>query len=58
VGSPTASPTSASSASALGGTIAGAILAFADVTALFLTLAVIAAVASGVGLYLGRAAGS
>jgi len=43
---------------ALGGTIAGAILAFADVTALFLTLAVIAAVASGVGLYLGRAAGS
>ncbi|SFR96466.1 Major Facilitator Superfamily protein [Halomicrobium zhouii] len=42
---------------ALGGTIAGAILAFAGVAELFLTLAVIATAASGVGLYLGRAAG-
>jgi MFS family permease len=43
---------------ALGGTIAGAILAFADVTALFLTLAAIALLASGIGLYLGRASGT
>ncbi len=41
---------------ALGGTVAGAVLAFADATALFLTLAGFAAVASGVGLYLGRMA--
>jgi MFS family permease len=39
---------------ALGGGIAGAILAFGDVTALFLTLAAFAAVASTVGLVLAR----
>jgi len=39
---------------ALGGAIAGAVLAFADAGALFLTLAAFAAAASGLGLFLGR----
>ncbi len=39
---------------ALGGAIAGAVLAFADAGTLFLTLAAFAAAASGVGLFLGR----
>lgn len=39
---------------ALGGAIAGGILTFADVTALFLTLAAFAVIAAGTGLYLGR----
>lgn len=43
---------------ALGGVIAGTILAYANVTALFLTLAAIALVATGVGLYLGRTSGT
>ncbi|WP_436925164.1 MFS transporter [Halosimplex amylolyticum] len=42
---------------ALGGTLAGGILAFADVTALFLALAVIAGVASATGLVLARRRG-
>lgn len=39
---------------ALGGGIAGAVLAYADVTALFLTLAGFAVVGSLLGIYLGR----
>lgn len=39
---------------ALGGGLAGAILAYANATALFLTLAAFAAVATALGLYLGR----
>jgi MFS family permease len=43
---------------ALGGAIAGGILAFASPLALFLTLAVFAATASALGLYLGRRRGA